>query len=102
MQLDEVRRQIDQTLHTLESVFSETKTQEFLSLRRDRNYGTRSFMFRIVWDEFSPTTLRNLADRIEALHVQYRELRDTERAIMFDLQVQKTLESRNATGQPQP
>jgi predicted component of type VI protein secretion system len=97
MQLDEIRSQLKHITNTMESIFSQANVQDSFSVNHDRMFGSRAFNLRIVWDDFSPTTLENKLAEIKMIFEKYKELRLLEKQIMEQLSIDRRISSTNSS-----
>lgn len=87
--LEEVQREIQETSQKLHRVFRAIQTPDNVGVKRDRFYGRTTVNMLLNLDEFSINKLKEMTPQIEALMQRFRELREQEAQIAYDIDVRE-------------
>lgn len=72
--------------------FSKMQVPENVHLVRDKYWGLRSVQINLRLDEFSPDHLKTELKNIEKLFTQFKILREEERNLIEELNIQRHIE----------
>ena len=100
MQLDEVRKKLKFTTDRMEKILIQANTQDSFTVNRDKAFGSRAFNFRIIWDDFSPTSLEEKLRELRLAYDEYKALRQIEKQITEELAIEDRIAKINLAQQP--